>query len=221
MENKQKKKYYSYCSIGRQEDVFGTIEGIVLPIKMESYTKPDGTQSERMTFAISSKNVAEKIKHALKVTPVASTKNPENCFINCTAFGKNAQRLKQFIHEQDTVLVSGAISVYPTADGTGHRINMIVSDIKVLKYHNGANTNMANNQTRPAQNNNGYNNANNYNVNNNYNNTSNNTNNNNVNNYNNANNYNNVNNGGNTNNGNTGNANNYQNYASYGDDLPF
>lgn len=133
---KKAKKLYSYCSIGPKDEIFGTIEGIVLPIKIETYIKKDNTPGERMVFALSCRNVSEKIKSALGVTPITSKKNPETCFVNCTVFGKNVDRIRQFVHEQDVVLVSGAFTTYPSSSGDEHRINLRVNDVKVLKYHN-------------------------------------------------------------------------------------
>ena len=139
MEDKKVKKLYSYCHIGPQNEITGTIEGIVLPMKVETYIRKDKTPGERMTFALSCRNVADKIKAGLGVTPIASKMNPETCFINCTVFGKNIEMIKQFVHEQDVVIASGVFSVYPSANGEEHRINLRIdkaNDIKVLKYHN-------------------------------------------------------------------------------------
>ena len=139
MEDKKVKKLYSYCHIGPKNEISGTIEGIVLPMKVDTYIRKDKTPAERMTFALSCKNVSEKIKAGLGVTPIVSKVNPETCFINCTVFGKNIDMIKQFVHEQDVVIASGVFSVYPSANGEEHRINLRIdkaSDIKVIKYHN-------------------------------------------------------------------------------------
>ena len=139
MEDKKVKKLYSYCHIGPKDEISGTIEGIVLPMKVETYIKKDKTPGQRMNFAISCRNVSDKIKAGLGVTPAVSKMNPETCFINCTVFGKNIDMIKQFVHEQDVVIASGVFSVYPTGNGDEHRINLRIdkaNDIKVLKYHN-------------------------------------------------------------------------------------
>lgn len=139
MEEIKVKKLYSYCFVGPKDEISGTIEGIVLPIKIETYIKKDKTPGERMTFALSCRNVGEKLKSALGVTPITSKKNPETCFVNCTVFGKNIDRVKQFVHEQDVVVVSGVFTTYPSSSSDEHRINLRIdkaSDIKVLKYHN-------------------------------------------------------------------------------------
>ena len=135
MEDKKVKKFYSYCSIGRKEEISGTIEGIVLPMKTDTYIRKDGSPAERMTFGLSCKNVSQKIEAALGVVPVSSKTSADTTFVNCTVFGKNIERIRQFVHEQDVVIVSGAFTTYPTNNGSEHRINLRVSDIKVLKYH--------------------------------------------------------------------------------------
>ena len=135
MEDRKAKKYYSYCSIGSKDEVFGTIEGIVLPIKIDTYIRKDGTPAERMTFGLSCKNVSKKLESALGVVPISSKMNSDTSFVNCTVFGKNIERIRQFVHEQDIVMVSGAFTTYPSNNGNEHRINLRVSDIKVLKYH--------------------------------------------------------------------------------------
>ena len=135
METQKVKKFYSYCSIGNKDEITGSIEGIVLPIKIDTYIRKDGTPAERMTFGLSCKRVSKKIESALGVVPVSSKTDPDTTFINCTVFGKNIDRIKQFVHEQDVVMVSGAFTTYPSNNGNEHRINVRVSDIKVLKYH--------------------------------------------------------------------------------------
>lgn len=135
MENNKVKKYYSYCSIGSKDEITGTIEGIVLPMKVDTYIRKDKTPGERMTFGLSCKRVSKKIESALGVVPVTSKTDPDTVFINCTVFGKNIERIRQFVHEQDVVMVTGAFTTYPSNNGKEHRINLRVSDIKVLKYH--------------------------------------------------------------------------------------
>ena len=54
------KKIYSYCSIGNKN--YGTIEGIVLSMKVRNYIKEDGSPGEMLTFGLSCRNVDEKIK---------------------------------------------------------------------------------------------------------------------------------------------------------------
>lgn len=135
METNKVKKYYSYCSIGSKDEITGTIEGIVLPIKIDTFIRKDGTPGERMTFGLSCKRVNKKIESALGVVPVTSKTDPDTIFVNCTVFGKNIERIRQFVHEQDVVMVTGAFTTYPSNNGNEHRINLRVSDIKVLKYH--------------------------------------------------------------------------------------
>lgn len=129
------KKIYSYCSIG--DENYGTIEGIVLSMKVRNYIKEDGTPGEMVTFGLSCRNVDEKIKSALGIYPTKSSVNPEISFVNCTVFGKKGERIRKFVHEKDLAVVSGKFSVYTSGKGNDSRVTLLVNEAKVLRYSKG------------------------------------------------------------------------------------
>lgn len=129
------KKIYSYCSIGNKN--YGTIEGIVLSMKVRNYIKEDGSPGEMLTFGLSCRNVDEKIKSALSVYPARSSVNSEISFISCTVFGKKAERMRKFVHEKDLVVLSGQFSVYADKSNSNPRVTLLVNDAKVTRYNEG------------------------------------------------------------------------------------
>lgn len=138
MNTNNERKFYSYFCFDKQSK-FGSVKGKLFNLKSSTYKDKDGKDAKRINFALACNNIDKKAEYILGVEPTVSNKNPETIFIDCVAFGNNAERLEKFLQQNDEVFVTGALSSYEGK--TGNRLNLRVQDAVLWKRYGEINTN--------------------------------------------------------------------------------
>lgn len=125
------RKYYSYFCFDKQSK-FGSVKGKIFNLKSSTYDK-DGQQHKKLNFALACNNIDKKAHYILGVEPAVSNRNPETIFVDCVAFGTNAERLEKFLQQNDEVFATGTLSSYEGT--TGNRVNLRVQDAVLWKRY--------------------------------------------------------------------------------------
>lgn len=144
--NQNNRKFYSFFCFDKQSK-FGSVKGKIFNLKTSTYSREDGQEFKRLNFALACNNIDKKAEYILDVKPTVSEKNPETIFIDCVAFGANADRLEKFLHQSDEIFATGTLSSFEGK--SGNRLNLKIQDAVLWKRY-GETNNTVQTEQQPA-----------------------------------------------------------------------